>query len=966
MRGLWMAGASLAVMMGASPALADAAAAPAANNEPSMVQTLVVTAQRREEAIQDVPVAVSAFSADSLKTQQIQGGADLLKAIPNVNSARGNFGGFNFQVRGIGTKTVGTSADGGIGVHENDIPLISSGLGDADFFDVERVEVLRGPQGTLYGRNATGGVVNILTNRPKDRYDASVTLDGGNYNSQRLQGYVNVPFGETFAVRAAVNVLKRDGFATNTLLNVNEDNRDLWQGRLSAQWKPNDRLRVNFMWERFREKDHRDRVGKELCIHDPGPTSVGGVATNAITQNQLSQGCSNGSLYGSNAYGLTNTAETLGGQFMGAIGLTTGDLNANGTTSTDWRSWGSSLQPTFNSQGDQYQLKAEWDLTDNILVTSNTSYARGYYFTKADYNRATSPANFNAAPRAGSIASLLAAFSSPAAGLLGAPIAYGAGGATVYDPQVGTAQTLRTYDIGDGVNRQFSQELRAQTSFKGPLNFSGGVNFTSFSTRTNYYVISNGLSVPVELLKLAGAGNYALDFGMPPQGTSKGANYYDNRTDYRLGAYAAFGEVYYKPSDDLKVTLGLRYGVDRKWDIGYPVQLLSAASLPVVQQTVAFKEWTGRLNVDYTPHLSFTDKTLVYATYSRGYKPGGFNPGITPGLPIPVSFNPEFVNAFEVGTKNTLLGGSMILNASAFYYDYQGYQISAIVNRNSVNTNINATVSGLEVEGLWEPVRHLRFNGSVGYLHTEITSGQVTPDQLNLTNGDPTLTVVKSLGAANCVAKTQDVATVQALVNYTKAGVIPATVLAPISGLFSDPGYYVSCDGIQGLSAAAAAQTVSGGQLRGLLTALGLPQFTGFQIGAGNTLHYNPSGNDPNLKGNELPNSPKITANLGVQYEMSLDGGWTATPHADFYFQDKSYARIFNSAHDQTKAYKLANVALMIEKRDWDLRIQAYVKNVFDKKYIQDQYLTDASSGLFTNIFIGDPRTYGLSVTKKF
>ena len=126
------------------------------------------------------------------------------------------------------------------------------------------------------------------------------------------------------------------------------------------------------------------------------------------------------------------------------------------------------------------------------------------------------------------------------------------------------------------------------------------------------------------------------------------------------------------------------------------------------------------------------------------------------------------------------------------------------------------------------------------------------------------------------------------------------------------------------------------------------------------------AGKDVNLKGKELPNSPHLTASLGVQYEMALDGGWTVTPHADFYFQDKSYARIFNTAHDETKAYELANFALLVEKRDWDLKIQAYVKNVFDKKYIQDQYLTDASSGLFTNIFIGDPRTYGLSVTKKF
>ncbi len=947
-RALFMS-VALTAALGASGAMAAAAAT---SNEPSLVQTLVVTAQRREEAIQDVPVAVSAFSGETLKNQQIQGGSDLLHAIPNVNFARGNFGGFNFQVRGIGTKTVGTSADGGIGVHENDVPLIASGLGDADFFDVERVEVLRGPQGTLFGRNATGGVVNILTNKPKDRYQASITADVGNYNSKKVQGFVNVPFGETFAVRAAFNYLNRDGFATNTLLNTNEDNRDLWQGRLSAQWKPTDRIRVNFMWERFRENDHRDRVGKELCIHDPGKTSVGGVATDSITQNQLSQGCQNGSLYGSNAYGLINQAETLAGQFSNAIGLSAGDANATGTTSTDWRKWASSLQPTFHSAGDQYQLKAEFDVTDNLLLINTASYARGHYYTLADYTRSTAPGTFLAAPRPGSL--LAIANSYGLLGTLGAPITLAPGGMIVKDPQVGTSNSARTYDIGSSTSRQFSEELRMQSSFKGPLNFSAGLNFTNYSTRSDYFVISNGLTVPVEVLKALGAAPYALDFSMPPQGTTAGANYYDNRTDYRLGAYAAFGELYYKPTEDIKVTLGLRYGVDRKWDIGYPVQLLASAITTPVKQTVAFKEWTGRLNVEWTPKLSFTDKTLVYATFSRGYKPGGFNPGISPGLAIPVSFNPEFVDAFEVGTKNALLGGSLILNGTAFSYDYTGYQISAIVNRNSVNTNIDAKVSGAELEAIWEPVRHLRVNGTLGYLHTEISNGS-TPNQLDLTNGDPTLTVVKSLGAANCTAKTQDVATVQTLINAKRAGLLPASVLAPISGLFSDPGYYMSCDGIAGLTAA-------GSALAPLLSAFGLPALTGWSAASNASV----SGVPVNLKGKQLPNSPELTFNLGVQYRMDVADGWSVTPRADFYMQDKSYTRIFNTVHDQLKSYQIVNLSLVVEKPDWDLSVQAYIKNATDEKYIQDSYLTDASSGLFTNIFIGDPRTYGLSVTKKF
>ena len=188
-------GVSVAALCLATPGFA--ANAPAASStDDTIVQTLVVTAQRREEAIQDVPIAVSAFSAESLKTQQIAGGQDLLKAIPNVNFAHSNFGGYNFQIRGIGTKGTGsTSGDAGIGVHENDVPLVSNNLGDADFFDVERVEVLRGPQGTLYGRNATGGAVNVLTNKPVDRYEAGLTADLGNFNSTKLNGFVNMPFG---------------------------------------------------------------------------------------------------------------------------------------------------------------------------------------------------------------------------------------------------------------------------------------------------------------------------------------------------------------------------------------------------------------------------------------------------------------------------------------------------------------------------------------------------------------------------------------------------------------------------------------------------------------------------------------------------------------------------------------------------------------------------------------------------
>ena len=128
----------------------------------NVIEELVVTAQKKEEALQDVPIAVSAFDQNALEKSKIDGGPNLVLAVPNVNFSKGNFTGYNFQIRGVGSKLVSGSGDAGTGIHLNNAPLIANNLFETEFYDVERVEVLRGPQGTLYGRNATGGVVNLL------------------------------------------------------------------------------------------------------------------------------------------------------------------------------------------------------------------------------------------------------------------------------------------------------------------------------------------------------------------------------------------------------------------------------------------------------------------------------------------------------------------------------------------------------------------------------------------------------------------------------------------------------------------------------------------------------------------------------------------------------------------------------------------------------------------------------------
>src|SRR6185437_12023276 len=212
---------------------------------------------------------------------------------------------------------------------------------------------------------------------------------------------------------------------------------------------------------------------------------------------------------------------------------------------------------------------------------------------------------------------------------------------------------------------------------------------------------------------------------------------------YHLNSFAGFGEAYYQVSPDVKLTAGLRWTDDRKrfWNVpswvyleggGYPV-------LNIIDQE--WKEITGRFNVNWTPKLDFTDSTLVYASYAHGYKGGGANP---PGPIVnqlsaqsfvahPATFAPEFINSFELGSKNSLLDGSMTLNGSVFYYDYKGYQISQIVDRTSVNLNIDAKVKGAEIEATWEPIPGLRFNLAGGLEDSRIDDGQSAIDLMDRT-----------------------------------------------------------------------------------------------------------------------------------------------------------------------------------------------------------------------------------------
>jgi len=163
--------------------------------------------------------------------------------------------------------------DTGVGIHVNGIYQVSTRIFETQFLDVERVETLRGPQGTLYGRNTTGGVINVITAKA-DPSEFSASLDGtvGNYGATQARFHVNAPLSDTLALRIAGMSLERDGFTENEFTGNDVDDRSLWSGRLSLTWDAGDDTQVNFMYSNFEEDDSRMRSQKQACNQETRPT----------------------------------------------------------------------------------------------------------------------------------------------------------------------------------------------------------------------------------------------------------------------------------------------------------------------------------------------------------------------------------------------------------------------------------------------------------------------------------------------------------------------------------------------------------------------------------------------------------------------------------------------------------------------------------------------------------------------
>lgn len=992
------------------------------------MEEVVVTAQRVSQNIQNVPIAVTALTGKTLIAKQITGASDLQMNSPNVSFTATNFGSSSYHIRAISA----------VSNNINQVPVIGN-QNAIEYYDVKRVEILRGPQGTLFGRTATGGAVNVVTNMPDfDGVSGNINAEYGNYNAARYKGALNIPITSDFAVRIAGLKLNRHGFITNsaygqtnvtpganfgkTLPNIgsNLDGRNLWAFRFSAKWNISDNANGWIIYSRFHENDDRVRVSNQVCKTNPIPTT--GCLPNEFGFQHPNFGTTTGGIFG----GLNGAVP------MGSSGA--GDASYTGfpdmhydypqPKNVGYRVMHTDFQPVFQDTEKTFMTGWNYDFT-NYHIGFLGAYQTLSYLSQQDYLMDVGPTFQPTAANPTGYWPTSRPAGGAGAGFSGSSCNWLNGTAGVAGGCIYPADTSRefSYDQSDSRQKTWTTELKIRSSLPGPFNFTAGINSYYYRSSGDYYVLSNGLDLVTTY------GVAALQFPPLYPGIYDATGAPDG--SYLSKGYAGFGEIYYNFTPSLKLTIGGRFNKDSQevrqigllynatnlnyvaGEIGapplsskpvwsrvpyfaagfdlpiFPASLhgLSTGNLPVANHyaspsqvaaalatapfspermaisgavpiipeanetrdltgsphDVTFRRFTGRIGLNW----QVNNNSMLYAFLSRGYKPGGFNSAVNPAFQgtTAFTFKPEGINAFEVGSKNMLLDNTLMLNGDVFYYNYQALQISQIVHNASVTANTNARIFGAELEAHWQPsmVPNLSLDFAYSYLHARIR-GVESVDPVNRTAGNPDWILLEdidpgSLTGVNFVANKTQIS--QAVVN---AGLASGGMLSAANGKTVPGTAYTAAQ--TGTIAIPAYVSRNFLDASGVATSDGLPT---------------------NLEGKELPDSPSNTVHLGIAYTWDIAPiAGNITARWDYYWQDKSYAREFNSIGDRIDSWYQNNASVTYNSTDGHWMVKAWIRNINNNDNVTGKYLTSDTSGFYRNYFLTEPRLFGGTLSYSF
>ena len=555
-----LCGAALVLAVGGSAQGAEEEAAEAGvETQVPTVEELIVTAQRVAESIQDVPIAVTALTDDMISDRQIVNPSDLQLNTPNVSFSATNFGGSNFSIRGVGQLVISRSGEAGVSSHVNEI-AVATNLNAIEFFDIERIEILRGPQGTLFGRNATGGALNVVTKMPSfESVEGFADVEAGSFSHNRLKGALNLPLTSNIALRIAGFNLERDGFIENlahgqrnaagqTIPGIDDDidGRDIWAARTTLAWDISDRADAWVQYSVFREDDDRVRITNQVCKRNPLPTT----------------GC----LPNEFGWETPHLGATTAGIFGGAAGALPPGVDGANPALYDFprpaiesfRKMHTDLEPTFHQKEDLWAFGFDYDF--ERLSVSVTGAVRDYeHLSRQDYLMDVGPRLIptpqnpagiwpTSEPAGGAGAEWLSETCNMAEGTSG----------TFGGCILPTLQNLQfAFDQADANGVYYTLEGKARSNFDGRFNFLLGASRQEDTNYGGYYVLANTLDL------VSRYGSPAL--GAPPlyPGFFYNTNNPEDGGPPQDGE-AIFGEVYFDATERLKLTAGLRFNEDNK------------------------------------------------------------------------------------------------------------------------------------------------------------------------------------------------------------------------------------------------------------------------------------------------------------------------------------------------------------------------------------------------------------------
>ena len=944
----------LAFTFNAIPAMAQ-------DDSARTVEEVVVTALRKETNLQDTAITITAITSDDLELKQLENFEDLQFAVPTLTFAKGAYSGAGISLRGIGNFAVGNSSSSAIGYFWNGQTASQSGLYEAEFFDVERVEVLRGPQGTLFGSGTTGGAVQMITVRPNAEAGGNIKVDLADYDSTRLSGAVNLPLSDNLRSRFAFASLKRGGFVTNSYDDSKLDDRNTLAGRASFEYDYSDDTVISLIYEQTTADDSRLRANRQFCKADP-----------LFGCSPLERGMD--AIQSPGSYG----------HWVPYLQFQNPDLSTSiyrNNPSQSIRSVDLDHKPEHNAKLESTLFEIDSALSDTMNMVFSYSYHTRNYFDTADYDHAVSVVPYQMGP----ITTNLGKDSN---------IGYGGVGLQTYTSD-------QAADMSTNESEWSQTELRFSSDYDGAFNFTAGLFHQTTSSETDYRITApymsywgdtstgpicaifayscglggapfwspffSGLAaaaaqapglIAAGVITPAQAQGYVLN-AAATAGSAAGVpaladwqSMFHNDSNLNRDSSAVYGELYYDISDVTRLTLGGRYSEYRIHDYTYSSLLdlqgqatgnYSGVQPDPIHRIYEGDKFTYKLALDH----SLNDNSLLYATYSTGFKPGGVNPtdaeNGTPSL-----YDPEIVNVFEVGMKNTLMDGRLQLNLSAYHNELEGLQLSKIVRRSSVNENADATITGVEAEFTFFVTNTVMIDGFVAQT-------------------DATIDEFASVDPLNPGAATQ---------------ILP---LAPgATGFLGDfAPLAATCDPLVFLGQAAPSATcglglaASNAQLAALVkyanTDTG-PVFKSFGplctqpfFGLNSTTLPCPATNgvEQDLSGNKLPGSADLNYRLGVtKFFDTTAGTWTA--RADYSYRGDTESDTFNRKIGHVDAYSQVDVSMRYQPNDGDWYVGAYIRNLRDDDHIYAYYATDPTVGGFSNGVAIDPKIMGINFGMNF